>query len=183
MLGLIGSLKHRYKGITTVLEALGKVRTQLPPLVFRVLGGGDSRPWRAEAVRNGVNHITFFDGTLPAGEEVLRWLDGVDIYLQPSFQEGLPRALIEAMSRGCPALASTCGGIPELLEAESLVKPGDAAHLARLLIMATTNRDWQSSQARRNWTSSKEYDCNLLAARRHAFWAHFAVQVRNRARR
>ncbi len=51
-------------------------------------------------------------------EDVFNWLETIDIYTQPSRQEGLPRALIEAMSRGLPAFGARTAGIPELLEKE-----------------------------------------------------------------
>ena len=49
-------------------------------------------------------------------------LDECDIYLQPSLQEGLPRSVIEAMSRGCACIGAATAGIPELLESEYVVK-------------------------------------------------------------
>ena len=77
-----------------------------------------------------------FNGVLPSGQPVLNWLDDIDIYVQPSFQEGLPRALVEAMSGGRPAFASTTGGIPELLPADCLHCPGDAARLGASIARA-----------------------------------------------
>src|SRR5690625_396249 len=50
--------------------------------------------------------------------EVFDWLETIDLYAQPSRQEGLPRALIESMSRGVPAFGANTAGIPELLENE-----------------------------------------------------------------
>ena len=54
-------------------------------------------------------------GPMPHNE-VFKWLETIDLYVQPSRQEGLPRALIEAMSRGVPAFGARTGGIPELLD-------------------------------------------------------------------
>jgi glycosyltransferase involved in cell wall biosynthesis len=176
-LGLIGTLKTRNKGIQTIFKALSLVSQNLPAFEFRILGEGDPAPWRLEAARHGVGDLVVFDGTLPAGEPVLNWLDNVDVYLQPSFHEGLPRALIEAMSRGCPAIASSCGGIPELLEKECLIRPGDAKHLAELLVKAATNREWQDQQAARNWRKSGEYSRDKLEARRTDFLARFAAHA------
>ena len=45
-----------------------------------------------------------------------------DIYIQPSLQEGLPRAVVEAMSTALPCIGFNTGGIPELLEPEYIVK-------------------------------------------------------------
>ena len=52
------------------------------------------------------------------------YYDSIDIYVQPSKQEGLPRAVIEAMSRGCPVLGTDIAGIPELIQERCLFKKG-----------------------------------------------------------
>ncbi|MBB5985652.1 glycosyltransferase family 4 protein [Sphingobium lignivorans] len=174
-LGLIGTLRGRFKGIQTLLAALSQARTALPPLSLHILGGGDPAPWRAEAVRNGVQDIVHFEGTLPSGDPVRRWLDDIDIYLQPSLQEGLPRALIEAMSRGCPALASTVAGIPELLPREDLIAPGDIPALATLLRRRVDDTAWMARSARTNWETAQDYEAGLLEERRAIFWAQFAA--------
>jgi glycosyltransferase involved in cell wall biosynthesis len=150
------------------------VRDQLPPFEFRVLGPGAARPWQREAARRGLDDRVRFCGILPSGPPVLAWLDEIDLYLQPSFQEGLPRALIEAMSRGCPALGSTAGGIPELLQASCLHHPGTAAELGRLILRAASAPDWQAVQAERNFTVAKRYTSDTLGPRRLAFWRGFA---------
>jgi glycosyltransferase involved in cell wall biosynthesis len=99
------------------------------------------------------------------------WLDRIDIYLQPSRQEGLPRALIEAMARACPALGSTAGGIPELLAPSCLHDVGDASHLAEQIRLAAAP-GWQREQARRNHAHAAQYLPSVLQARREHFWQH-----------
>ena len=179
-LGLIGTLRGRFKGIQTLLAALAQARADLPPVVLHILGGGDPAPWQAEAARLGVADLVQFDGTLPAGDPVLRWLDEIDLYLQPSLKEGLPRALIEAMSRGCPVLASTTAGIPELLPEPDLIPPGDAAALARLLQRRATDRAWMAARARTNWETACDYRAEVLEERRSAFWGRFRNSVAKR---
>lgn len=176
-LGLIGTLRNRYKGIQTLLAALARARGDLPPISLHILGGGDPAPWQAEAARLGVADLVHFEGTLHAGEPVLRWLDSIDIYLQPSLQEGLPRAVIEAMSRGCPVLASTAAGIPELVPETDLVSPGDIAALARLLRHRATDHAWMATRARTNWETARDYRAEVLEARRSAFWGRFRTSV------
>jgi len=178
--GLIGSLQTLNKGVHVVLEALHRRRLDLPAFEFRVLGNGDAAPWRERAGRLGLSDVVHFDGTLGAGDPVLRWLDRVDVYLQPSFKEGLPRALVEAMSRACPAIASSCGGIPELLDGGALIRPGNATRLGELLVKAAGDPSWRADQARRNWTRAQEYSRNRLAGMRRDFWRGFAEHVRSR---
>jgi glycosyltransferase involved in cell wall biosynthesis len=174
VLGLIGSIQHRYKGIATALEALGRIRGTLADFEFRVLGPGDPRPWQAMAARHQIAAQVRFCGVLPHGEAVLNWLDQIDVYLQPSLQESLGRALIEAMSRGCPALGSTTGGIPDLLQPECLHRPGDAGRLGELIIKATRDRAWQTTQARRNFEVAHDYARERLDEERNAFLRRFA---------
>ena len=174
VLGLIGSLQHRYKGVHTALEALARMGGALGDFEFRILGPGDPRPWQELAARHGLSERVRFCGILPNGEPVLQWLDEIDLYLQPSFQEGLGRALVEAMSRGCPALGSTAGGIPELLPTECLHRPGDARRLGQLIGHAARDPGWQAAQARRNFETAKDYGRDRLDGRRTAFLRRFA---------
>jgi glycosyltransferase involved in cell wall biosynthesis len=177
VLGLIGSIQHRYKGIATALEALARIRGRLTHFEFRVLGPGDPRPWQAMAARHQIGPQVRFCGVLPHGEPVMNWLDEVDLYLQPSYQESLGRALIEAMSRGCPALGSTTGGIPDLLQPECLHRPGDASRLSELILKAVADPAWRTAQARRNFEVAKDYARDRLDDRRDAFLRRFARQV------
>lgn len=174
-LGLIGTLRGRFKGIQTLLAALNQARADLAPVSVHILGGGDPGPWRKEATQLGLDDLVHFDGTLPAGEPVLRWLDEIDVYLQPSLHEGLPRALIEAMSRGCPAIASTVAGIPELLPDDDLIRPGDEKGLAALLVSHITDRGWMAARARLNWEMAREYRAEVIDARRTRFWHRFRM--------
>lgn len=180
VIGMIGSLKHRYKGVHVALRALAVARDQLPSFEFRVLGLGDPAPWRSMAEDLGVGGVTRFCGTVPSGEPVLDWLDDIDLYIQPSFQEGVPRAMIEAMSRGCPALGSSAGGIGELLDADFLHRPGDARRLAAHIVHILGDRERQVTAARRNFEVAGRYSTVVLSARRQAFWKAFAAYAASR---
>lgn len=52
--------------------------------------------------------------------EVFSWLDSIDIYVQPSFMEGLCRSIVEAMSRACPVICTNVGGNYELVSSDCL---------------------------------------------------------------
>jgi glycosyltransferase involved in cell wall biosynthesis len=153
-----------FKGLDTAAAALRASGLSDAGAVVRVLGAGDPTPWEAEGM--------VFDGTLPAGEPVRAWLDAIDVYIQPSRQEGLPRGMVEAMARGCPALGSTVGGIPELLEPSCVHKPGDVAALAALMRRAA-DPAWQREQAARNAEVAAQYAPAVLDERRRAFWHGF----------
>ena len=88
-------------------------------------------------------------------EKIFDYLDNIDIYIQPSKQEGLPRAFIEAMSRGCPSLGSKVGGIPELLNSDCVFHKGSVHEICELLKTLDTKR--MLKEAKTNFEKSKEY--------------------------
>lgn len=167
--GIIGSLQTRYKGVHTAIEALTRLVRAGVDIELRILGGGDPQMLLMQAERSGVSCHVYFDGTLPSGKAVHEWLDKLDIYAQPSLTEGLPRALIEAMSRGLPAVASRVGGIPELLREEFLFPPGDAGALADRLSNFVASPGQRMSAGRSNVEKAAEYLRNVLDSRRSDF--------------
>jgi glycosyltransferase involved in cell wall biosynthesis len=176
-IGLIGSLYAKYKGIDTALLAIKHSIGKIPPIQFRILGGGNQAPWLQLVRRLGLEDCVVFCGTLQ-GNDVSYWLDDIDLYIQPSLTEGLPRALIEAMSRGCPALGSSVGGIPELLNGEYLHPPKQSTSLSNLLIRVLNQKEERIQMARSNFSLSKQYDKPLIDARRNEFWQRFHDYVR-----
>ncbi|MDU2063452.1 MAG: glycosyltransferase [Sporomusaceae bacterium] len=176
-IGLIGTLANHMKGVHVALQALSYLAKDRDDFLFQVLGGGDPAPWQKLAEQYGIGDRTVFCGTLPHGTAVNEWLDQIDLYIQPSFQEGLPRALLEAMGRACPALGSTAGGIPELLPPSCLHKPGDSMALAAGIGAALDNSAWCSNQAKRNFTLAAAYRPSALDPLRQNFWRCFSQAV------
>jgi hypothetical protein len=86
------------------------------------------------------------------------------------------------MSRALPAVGSRRGGIPELLEARCLHRPGDHHGLAALVGALLDRPDELKAQARRNWGAASEFAGDVLDARRSALVARFAATVAARAR-
>ena len=178
--GLIGSYSSRHKGIDVALKALAAVRGRIPEWEFLVLGSGDSEYYSQLAQKLGIADRIQFVGSKPSGQAVYDWLDSIDIYLQPSYQEGLPRALIEAMSRGLPALATSVAGIPELLADSELSPPGDSITLSRKIMDLTQNKSLCISLSERNFNVAKQYYKSILDERRESFWIAFKSSVQSK---
>lgn len=173
-IGFIGSLGPKYKGLDTALYALQEIHRQIPNFELRILGGGNQEPWQRIAQRLGLSATIKFYGTLPSGREVQSWLDEINLYIQPSRTEGLPRALLEAMSRACPSLGTRVGGIPELLDESCMFEAGDHVRLAELITRAAGDKKWQCEMAVRNFRKSMGYTAKILNSRRTEFWQDFA---------
>lgn len=177
--GTIGSMKTKYKGIHNAITVLAKLKVVHPELQFefRILGDGDLEFYRELANKLDIKNNVIFDGSLPSGEPVFNWLDNIDIYLHPSYQEGVPRALIEAMSRACPALASTTGGIPELIDKSLLFKAGDEGRFYTLISNMIRNKALMKTEAMNNFNKAKNYEKQLLDERRKNFFQLFSSQI------
>jgi glycosyltransferase involved in cell wall biosynthesis len=148
----VGSLETQYKGIDVLLRALRLCLDRGFDCRLVLVGEGRCRPaLTALAMRLGVAHLVDFRGMLPAGESVFAALDECDLFVMPSRQEGMPRAMIEAMARGLPCIGSAVGGIPQLLDAENLVPPGNSADLAAKIIEVGKfpgRMEWMSRRCR-----------------------------------
>ncbi|WP_199507183.1 MULTISPECIES: glycosyltransferase family 4 protein [unclassified Psychrobacter] len=170
-IGLIGSFNNHYKGIAEAIKAIGFLKNSMENVELHILGSGSLEShYRSVAKELGINDLVFFDGILKGGDEVAKWLSSLDLYIQPSYTEGLPRALIEAMSVGLPAVASNVGGIPELLSKDTLIKPYDSEALAKKIKDFVDSQQLRFEQGKLNYQKAKEYDQNVLKKRRSEFW-------------
>jgi len=170
--GIIGNYNNKLKGLHICLQSLNQIKNNLPNFELRILGHGDPQKINTYGLNN---HIKF-DPPVSGGQPVYDWLDQIDIYLQPSFHEGLPRALIEAMSRGTPARASNAGGTPELLSKSCIHKRGNTKQLAQHILKAL-DKDWQTEQATQNFETAKQYADPLLTQKRDTFYTRFKTLI------
>ncbi|WP_180088206.1 glycosyltransferase family 4 protein [Acinetobacter sp. YH01025] len=170
-IGLIGSFNNEYKGIDNALKAVHLLKEQDCMVQLHILGSGKLKDHYLEMAKElEIAGQIYFDGSLSGGEAVINWLKDLDLYIQPSRTEGLPRALIEAMSVGLPAVATRVGGIPELLPDEFLVHLDDPKELAEKIEILISSQQLRYEQGKANYTKVKEYDSELLSIRRAKFW-------------
>lgn len=170
-LGTIASVEVKYKGQEFIIKALGQLRKKGIILHYDLVGAGDPKYLKKIAKKYGVDSQVHFVGLL-LHDDIWQWLDKVDIYAQPSKQEGLPRALIEAMNRGCLTIGSNVAGIPELLEPDTVFESGNVNQIVKILknLLDETNH---THRIIRNFKKSKEFDKNLLEQRRQTLFLQY----------
>lgn len=131
---LVGSNQNWDKGQLVLLDAAVLLAREGTTLDLSFVGGGQHvGRLREEAQRRGLPGEVAVLGQVDDREQLAAVLDEHDIFCLPSLSEGLPRAMVEAMARGLPAVGTIVGGIPELLPDDALCAPGDAASLSRAL--------------------------------------------------
>ena len=170
ILGTTAAVDVRYKGQENVIRAISKLNKEGYNFEYHLAGGGDNSYLKFIAEKFDVIDRIKFLGSIPH-DKVYDYLDQIDIYIQPSIAEGLPRALIEALSRGCPSIGSDVGGIPELISSDFIFKSKEVNDLSvKLKKMDTDNL---LKEAVRNFNKAREFEKDLLNKRRIEFYRTF----------
>jgi glycosyltransferase involved in cell wall biosynthesis len=126
--GAVGRLVNSHKGYDVAVELFSELKQMLPSRDIRLVlagAGPDEQVLKNLACRLGVANLVCYPGFANRPWEVY---PGIDVFLMPSLNEGLPHALAEAMACGCCPIAMGVGGIPELVSDPGLgwlVAPGD----------------------------------------------------------
>lgn len=170
IIGTAAAIDVKYKGQQYVMKALERLKKSGDDRYeYQIVGGGD--PSYLNGIISNLNLAANVKilGSLKH-EDVFKWLDQIDIYIQPSRTEGLPRAMIEAMSRGLPCLGANSGGIPELIENKFIFSNGinEIKEIAGLLHQI--DKDLMRKMAKRNFKVAKQYDAKALRMRRNSFY-------------
>lgn len=124
------------KGIFDLLQALTIVKERFPDVRLRCGGDGDVPGVIARARELGLTEQVEVLGWV-SGAAKERELERAAVYVLPSYAEGLPMGVLEAMAAGVPTITTNVGGIPDAIEdgvQGFLVKPGDVQTLAARIV-------------------------------------------------
>jgi glycosyltransferase involved in cell wall biosynthesis len=142
MVLFLGKLEAQ-KGVFELVDAVAAVRAAVPDVRLVCAGEGERAPVLRHAERRGIADAVKFTGWVgPSGKRVL--LDSAAVLALPSYAEGMPMSLLEAMAAGVPVVASAVGGVPEVVAdgvSGLLVAPGDTATLSRSLRRLLLDRE------------------------------------------
>jgi glycosyltransferase involved in cell wall biosynthesis len=128
------------KGLSVLLDAWPSISKAFPAAHLIILGEGPQLvEYKQLAISRRLSDTVFFLGRV---EDVVGYLYATDIYVLPSFQEGFPNALLEAMACGLPVVASQIGGVEDVVKPGInglLSKPGNAHDLSQAVIRLLCN--------------------------------------------
>lgn len=172
-IGTAGAVSVRYKGQQFVIKALAELRSRgITNIEYQLVGSGESSYLKAIAQKYGVESQLKIIGPVPH-DKMFEWYDSLDFYIQPSLTEGLPRALIEAMSRALPCIGSNAGGIPELLDSKYIFDKHKSIEKQIANIYCLIDRDEMKEMANKNMKKAELFDTELLNNKRNAFLSQF----------
>jgi glycosyltransferase involved in cell wall biosynthesis len=159
------------KGHITLIKAVSIVRSHGYDVRLRFVGDGPKKSeFENYAGELGIGDNVEFTGRLANGSEVRKVIHSSDLFALPTFAEGLPRVLLEAMAEGLPCLSSPVCGIPEILEDEYLYKFDDAEGFAEGIERFIRNPSLMTSEGKRNLDISKQFCSSVLNRRRSQFY-------------
>ncbi|MBI2360259.1 MAG: glycosyltransferase family 4 protein, partial [Deltaproteobacteria bacterium] len=137
------------KGLEYLLMAIPAIVTARPDTRLCIVGDGPLRGRLSElAVHLGVRAAVKFCGWVSPVKEVM---EGFDVVVMPSLQEGLSWVVLEALALGKPVVATEVGGVPEIITHQVhglLVPPQDPEALAAAVIRLLKNPETASALAR-----------------------------------
>jgi teichuronic acid biosynthesis glycosyltransferase TuaC len=143
------------KGVRELLQAFGALAAHDDTLRLVFIGDGVMR----EELRAQVAAARWGDRVLMPGamqpEAIAEWLGAANLLCLPSYSEGYPNVVIEALACGRPVVATEVGGIPEIVDATNgrLVPPRDASAL-RVALAETLGRPWDQQALAAPWSRS-----------------------------
>lgn len=144
------------KGMRELFAAFEALHLEDPRRQLVLVGDGVMRAELDALIEaRGLRQAVHLPGAFEP-EGVARWIGACDLLTLPSWSEGYPNVVVEAIACGRPVVATTVGGTGEIVDAESglLVPPKDAAALEAALREALT-RDWDhagmAARLRRSW--------------------------------
>lgn len=164
------ALNVRYKGQQYVIKAIPILNRLGINVKYYIAGTGDVKYLRSVAEKYGVSDQVIDLGAV-SHDEILRLLDEIDLYIQPSLQEGLPRAVVEALSRGCPCIGTEVGGIPELIPKECIVAQKSPKDIAKK-VYSIIDKNKLKELAQENWAKSNLYSNDILSTKRTKYFQY-----------
>ena len=130
----VGNLLKR-KGVDDLIAAAAVLKDEARPWRLTFAGGGDIAGYQEKTRAMGLSNRIQFVGWIDA-PQIAAMLAKSDIMVLPSYYEGLPLVILEAIGAGTPVICTPVGAIPEFLkdgETVLFVEPGDVRGLAAAL--------------------------------------------------
>lgn len=151
---------NEQKGIYDLLEVLSADKEYYSSKIDLIIGGnGDTLKLQETIEQGGLSGFVKYAGWV-SGEKKERLLNDCDIYVLPSYNEGLPISILEAMAYRTAILSTTVGGIPEIVKDGVngyLFKPGDQVNLDSKLRCLVENRGLLSSMKDKSFSLVSPY--------------------------
>ena len=159
------------KGVDYLIQAARILKERGRRTHLTIIGDGISRDSLKDLVSGlGMDDDISFLGKISDRQQIYEIMDQCHIYVIPSITEGMPRSLIEAMSRGMVAIGSNTGGIPELLDKAFLFQPKNDLEIATKIEWLFDEVENLSSISNNNIVLSQDHWIENIEKVKTNFW-------------
>lgn len=165
-----GSISGKAKGHHEIVGAITLLKQRGYDVTCTLVGSGNLDEELIAKIRENRLKIKFA-GRLNAQEIKERFLLS-NIFVFPSYREGLPRVVVEAMASGIMCIASDIAGNRELLDHDVLVPTKNENALANKIEYYITHPELMTIQSKRNINESKKYSASELSKLRCEYYDH-----------
>lgn len=163
VIGIVGRLSEE-KGHELLFRVFMKIVSVVPGICLLVIGDGHLR---SKLQKRFDNKAIIFAGTRADLPRLYRCMD---IYTLPSYQEGSPMVVLEAMAASLPVVATKVGEVPRMVEHKKtglLISPGNERELELALLFLLHNRKERRGMGRRGYLRVKKYFSSEGMAKRY----------------
>lgn len=167
------------KGYNEVIKAIQILKSRGVNVKVQFAGpdyhGGISK-LNQLAIELGVSECIEFIGGVNR-VQLSDYLEKADMYVMPTWAEGLPRVIIEAMAKGLPCITTPVSGNPELVSEHFLVEYHDVEKLADRIEELITNKELYEATSKENFERSRKYEASVLEKRRDEFYKKLKEKI------
>jgi glycosyltransferase involved in cell wall biosynthesis len=157
----VGGVAAKQKGLYDLLKAMPLVTKRFKNILFLFMGCTDIGKLSAIIQREKISSHAIFLGYLHGDEKIEVFVES-DIFVLPSYAEGLPLTILEAMAAGLPIIATAVGAVPEIIENGEngfLIEPGNYKELAKKILILAQDEKLRLEMRQKNIEKIKEkYD-------------------------
>ena len=152
------------KGVFDLLAAIRNHKDELEGEIEVRIGGNKNEVQLLAAIKDyNIEKFVHFEGFV-SGEKKIELLNWANVYVLPSFNEGLPISILEAMSYKMPIISTPVGGIPEVVDDSNgiLVEPGNSEQIYKAILTYVHDAGLIAKQGEESYKKVQTYMPNYV---------------------
>lgn len=157
---------NKKKGVYDILDIVREVVVQYPGVRFVLAGNGDIQKVKQTAIDRDLGDFVSVPGWI-SEKQIEEVLSETVIYLLPSYAEGLPMSVLEAMAYGIPVIASDVGGLHEVIATDEngiLIEPGDKLFMKNSILRLLGQKELRMKLSHNGHQTVKDkFSANIFA--------------------
>ncbi|MBR9754206.1 MAG: glycosyltransferase family 4 protein [Gammaproteobacteria bacterium] len=163
-LGFIGDPSTKLKGFKYLYQAVELLKRKGYNISLDVVGN------KGVPSSFSIQDYIKFNGVITDRDTLFNWISEIDIYIQPSLTEGLPRSVLEAMSMGKPCMGSNVGGMSELIHPSALFPAKNYLTMAEKIENIIRHPELYTLLVNHSLTVSQDYSFDKVNMIRNKFY-------------